>query len=388
MHERTRLLHVAADEKPFRALTVPVHRGSTITFPTLDEFRNRHEQFYDGYSYGLHGHPSARNLAAHIAQMEGASDALIVNSGMAAVAGTTLALVDQGDHVLLPDAVYGPTRAFATSVLVRFGVNFTFYDPLAAADIERHFTDATKLVWVESPGSFTMEVQDVPAIAAVAHSKGALLAADCTWASPLGFKALEKGADVAVQALSKHIGGHSDVLLGSISVRDRKHFCRIKDATGAIGLGVSPDDCYLALRGLGTLALRLEQQTRSALEVAEFLRSRPEVSRLIFPALKDDPGYDLFQRDFTGGAGVFSIVLRQGSEASLANFLENLNLFRIGASWGGLHSLVALADLETQRTVTPWNGDEVLVRINIGLEHPADLIDDLAKGLDRYRDTK
>ena len=205
MHEETRLLHVATGKEPFRALTVPVHRASTILFPTVEAFLNRHEQFYDSYSYGLYGHPASSDFATHVAQIEGGSHALIVPSGMAAVATTTLALVKQGDHVLLPDAVYGPTRIFGSEFLAKLGVDATFYDPLAGGDIEGQITDATRLVWVESPCSYTMEVQDVPAIAKAAHDRGALVAADCTWASPLGFKALDKGADIAVQALSKHV---------------------------------------------------------------------------------------------------------------------------------------------------------------------------------------
>jgi len=385
VHEETQLLHTTTGEEPFRALTIPVHRASTILFPTVDAFLNRHEQFYDGYSYGLHGHPASRSLAAHVAQIEGANHALILPSGMAAVANATLAVVKQGDHVLLPDAVYGPTRAFADNFLAKLGVDTTYYDPLEAGGIAARFTQATRLVWVESPCSYTMEVQDVPAIAKVAHARGALVAADCTWASPLGFKALDKGADIAIQALSKHVSGHSDVLMGSIAVRDGQLYRQIKDAMGFTGQGVSPDDCYLALRGMGTLAVRLERQTRSALAVAKFLDLRAEIAQVLYPVLENDPGHALFQRDFTGAAGVFSFLLHRRSKAALVDFLEGLSVIRLGASWGGLHSLVALAQIEAQRTVSPWKSKDYLVRINIGLEHPDDLIEDLAKGLDRYR---
>jgi cystathionine beta-lyase len=385
MHDETRLLHSDSDDEPFRALTIPVHRASTLVFPTVEDFLTRHSRFYDGYSYGLYGHPASRALAGQIAALEEGSRAIIVPSGMAAISVVNLALLRPGDHVLLPDAVYAPARSAAEGFLSALGVTSTFYDPLAGAGIAKLFQPTTRLVWVESPASFTMEVQDVPAIAAAAHDRGALVAADCTWASPLGFKALRHGADVAVQALSKHVGGHSDLILGSVTVGDEALFRQIKDASRYLGLGVSPDDCFLAQRGLGTLATRLERQTASAMKVAGALSGHPGVERILFPPLPGDRGHALWCRDFTGASGVFSVVLEPNRDAALAAFLEQMSLFRIGASWGGLHSLVAPARLDGSRSVVPWQGAGPVVRFSIGLEHPDDLIGDILEGLDRYR---
>lgn len=385
MHDETLLLHTDVGEQPFRALTPAVHRASTIVFPTVEGFRSRHSQFYDGYSYGLYGHPASRNLAAHVAALESGARCLIVPSGMAAITVTNLALLHPGDHVLLPDAVYGPARAAAEGFLSAIGVTATFYDPRIGGGIAALLRPRTRLVWAESPASFTMEVQDLPAIAEAAHSGGAFVAVDGTWASPIGFKALRHGADIAVQALSKHIGGHSDLLLGSVTVASEDLFRRLKDVSRHLGLGASPDDCFLALRGLGTLAARLERQTASALKIAERLRGNPSVARVLYPLLSGDPGHDLWLRDFQGGSGVFSVALHPGHGRDLAAFLEQLRLFRIGASWGGLHSLVAPARLDGARTVTPWQELGPLVRFSIGLEHPDDLIEDVEEGLARYR---
>src|SRR3546814_318411 len=236
MHDETRLLHLDRDDEPFRALTTPVHRASTLIFPTVEDFLTRHRRFYDGYSYGLYGHPASRALARQIAALEEGKRTLIVPSGMAAISVVNLALLRPGDHVLLPDAVYAPARSAAEGFLSTLGVTSTFYDPLAGARISELFQPTTRLVWVESPASFTMEVQDLPAIARAAHDRGALVAADCTWASPLGFKALRHGADIAVQALSKHVGGHSDLILGSVAVDDEGLYRQIKDASRYRGL--------------------------------------------------------------------------------------------------------------------------------------------------------
>jgi cystathionine beta-lyase len=385
MHDETRLLHLDSDDEPFRALTTPIHRASTLIFPTVEDFLARHTRFYDGYSYGLYGHPASRALARQMAALEGGSRALILPSGMAAISVVDLAILRPGDHVLLPDAVYAPARSAAERFLSALGVTPTFYDPLAGAGIAELFQPTTRLVWVESPASFTMEVQDVPAIATAAQAHGVLVAADCTWASPLGFKALHHGADVAVQALSKHVGGHSDLILGSVTVDDEALFRRIKDASRYLGVGVSPDDCFLAQRGLGTLATRLERQTASAMKIAAALNGHPCVERVLFPPLPDDRGHNLWRRDFTGASGVFSVVLEPHGDTALAAFLEHMRLFRIGASWGGLHSLVAPARLDGSRSVVPWQAAGPVVRFSIGLEHPDDLVEDILEGLHRYR---
>ncbi|GAA4130533.1 cystathionine beta-lyase [Aminobacter aganoensis] len=384
MRDETRLLHTAVDDLPFNALTPTVHRASTIVFPTVESFLSRHTRFYDGYSYGLYGHPASRNLAAQIAALEGGVRSLIVPSGMAAIMVTNLALLRAGDHVLLPDPVYGPSRSSAKQFMSGLGVEASFYDPLCGVGIAALMRPNTRLVWVESPASFTMEVQDLPAIAQAAHAHGALVAVDGTWASPLGFKALSHGADIAMQALSKHVGGHSDLLLGSVTVASEELFRRIKDASRFLGLGVSPEDCFLALRGLGTLAARLERQTASALKIAARLAEHPGVARVIYPPLPGDAGHALWRRDFQGGCGVFSVVLQPRAENRLAACVDGLRLFHIGASWGGLHSLVAPVQIEGTRTVSPWRDRGPLVRFSIGMEHPDDLLEDIELGLDRY----
>ena len=384
MRDETRLLHIEPDGAPFRALTTPVHRGSTIIFETVEGFLSRHDRFYDGYSYGLYGHPASRSLAQHVAMIEGGSHCLIVPSGMAAISLVNLALLKAGDHVLLPEAAYGPAREAAVRFLSGLGVRAGFYDPLCGSGIKQVLLPETKLVWVESPGSFTMEVQDLPAIAGAVHDQGALVAADCTWASPLGFKALGHGADITIQALSKHVGGHSDLLLGAVTVASEPLFRSLKDVTRHLGLGVSPDDCFLALRGLGTLSARLERQTGAALGIASALRSHPEIRRVLYPPLPDDPGHAIWSRDFTGASGVFSIVLRQRGEAELAAFIEGLRLFQIGASWGGLHSLIAPVRRGSSAAIDTCLKNGPLLRLSIGLEHPEDLLADLLEGLTRY----
>jgi cysteine-S-conjugate beta-lyase len=384
MQDETLLLHTAIGDLPFRALTPAVHRASTIVFPTVEAFLSRQEQFYDGYSYGLYGHPASRHLAQQIAALEGGARTLITPSGMASITVVNLAVLLAGDHVLLPDPVYAPARATADRFLSGIGVTASYYDPTVGAGIEELLRPTTKLIWVESPASFTMEVQDLPAIVKAAHRHGALVAVDGTWASPLGFKALRHGADFAVQALSKHVGGHSDLLLGSVTVATEELYRRLKDTSKYLGIGAAPDDCFLAQRGLGTLATRLERQTASAIKIAQWLAQHPQIQRVLYPLLPDDPGHAIWRRDFLGGSGVFSAVLNPRGDGSLASFLEQLRLFRIGASWGGLHSLVAPARLDGARSVRPWPGSGPLIRFSIGLEHPEDLLADIEEGLARY----
>lgn len=384
MQDETLLLHTEIGDLPFRALTPVVHRASTIVFPTVAAFLARQEQFYDGYSYGLYSHPASRHLAQHIAALEGGARTLITPSGMASISVVNLAVLRSGDHVLLPDPVYAPARAAADKFLSGIGVTASYYDPAIGNGIAQLLRPATRLIWVESPASFTMEVQDLPAIIKAARAHGALVAVDGTWASPLGLKALRHGADFAVQALSKHVSGHSDLLLGSVTVTSEDLYRRLKDTAKFLGLGAAPDDCFLAQRGLGTLATRLERQTASAMKIAQWLARHSEVDRILYPLLPDDPGHALWRRDFLGGSGVFTAVLKPRSDGDFACFLEQLRLFRIGASWGGLHSLVAPVRLDSARSVKPWPKSGPLVRFSIGLEHPDDLMTDIEDGLARY----
>lgn len=382
MNRETKLLNIDVDDEAFRALTVPVHRGSTILFDTVAGFMDRHSGFYDGYSYGLYGHPAQRSLEKTIAALEGAERAILTPSGMAAITLVNLAVLKSGDSVLIPDSAYGPARQAATALLAQLGIEVLFYPP--SADIVPLLSPHVRLVWAETPGSFGMEMQDVPAIVAAAHRAGAEVAVDGTWASPLGFSALSHQADYAVQALSKYVSGHSDVLMGSIAVAGSNRFRTLKDTAKALGYGVSPDDCYLTLRGLGTLAVRMARQSATALSLADWLRKQEGIARVLHPALDDDPGHSLWKRDFTGAGSVFSIILDPRFAANLEPFLEQLAIFRIGASWGGLHSLVAPADMGAVRAEPSWSTVGPLVRISVGLEAMEDLLEDLEAGLDRY----
>jgi cystathionine beta-lyase len=382
MQRETRLVHVARD--PVRdagAINPPIYRASTIVYPSLSEFARRAERRYTSYSYGLQGTPTTMALAEAIADLSGGYRSVIVSSGLAAVTHAMTTFVRSGDHVLLADSVYGPTRAFGASVLARFGVDVEFYDPLIGGGIARLLRDRTRIVYAESPGTATFEVQDVPAIAAAAHAAGALVVLDNTWATPLNFRAFDHGVDVEVQAGTKYLAGHSDLLVGSITVRTEEHYRAVRDDTIAFGDHVSPDVCYETLRGLRTLGVRMRQLEASALAVARWLADRPEVARVLHPALPDHPGHELWKRDFLGSSSLFGVLLRTDSMEAVGRMVDGFRLFKIGASFGGYESLVALPAPE--RTVCLWSEPGTLLRFHVGLEAVEDLIADLRDGLDR-----
>ena len=307
---------------------------------------------------------------------------MLAPSGLAAINLVNFTVLRSGDHVLLSDAMYGPTRDAALKLLKPLGVQAAFYDPHASGRISRVLRRNTRLVWIESPGTITMEMQDVDAIACAARRHGARVAMDNTWATPLFFRPLDHAVDFSVQALTKFVGGHSDLLLGSVAVRDEAWFRRLRDVQGLLGIGVSADDCFLALRGLGTLALRLERQAATALELAQWLEKRTEVARVLHPALEADPGHALWKRDCAGAGAVFSINLRDRRWSAARSFVDGLRLFRIGASWGGIQSLVAAYPVPPPRRYR-IHGSAPFVRLSVGLEDPADLISDLRAGLRR-----
>lgn len=357
-----------------------MYRGSTTLFDDAASVRDTWNPDEAAYTYGQYGTPTAYELAARIAELEGGTRTLVTPGGQSALALVDLALLGAGDHVLRPQSVYGPSRDLADGLLNRFGVDVSYYPPLAGSDIRNYVQPNTKLVWCESPGSITMEVQDVPAIAEVARSSGAIVAVDNTWAAGVYFKPLAHGADVSVQALTKYVGGHSDLLLGSVTVADPELYRRLGDALFRLGMAVSPDDCYLALRGLQTLAVRLRAIERSAIEVARWLAARPEIETVLHPALPSCPGHELWQRDFTGSSGVFSIVFAPRYESSaVLEFIDSLELFQIGYSWGGVTSLAVPRGDEPNRPDNPYG--HRLVRLSIGLEDPQDLIADLERAL-------
>lgn len=366
----------------FEALTVPVVRASTVVFPSAAAFEGRYADFYDGYTYGLYGTPTTKALETEVAALAGAGHALLVPSGQAALTLACLALLRPGEGGLVPDTAYGPLRAFCEGMLRPHGILVSYYDPLVGSGVAGLIDGSTRLVMIESPGSNTMEVQDVRAIAAAARERGALVAADNTWATALLFNPLDHGADLTVEALSKYAGGHADVLMGAITTRDEAVYRRLKDMARLLGLGVSPDDCSLVLRGLQTLPIRLERSGESALEIAMWLAGRPEVDRVLHPALPTCPGHETWARDFKGSSGVFSVVLRGDLRGRLHHLVDGLERFRIGASWGGTQSLAAVQDPTSGRTATCWTDGPVL-RLAIGLEPPDELVADLAQAFSR-----
>ncbi len=354
----------------------PVYRGSTVLFPTVEKLEAYDEQ---PYKYGRHGTPTTSALEEALAHLEGGARTFLTASGYQAVTTAILAFVEAGDHILVADSVYQPTRRFADYLLKRLGIATTYYDPLVGAGIADLIEDKTRLIFTESPGSLTFEMQDIPAIAAVAKSRGAWLLMDNTWATPLYYKALAAGADVSIQAATKYIVGHADAMLGAITVNERalRHVERAKTA-----LGVCPgsEETYLALRGLRTLDVRLERHQRSALEVARWLASRPEVARVLYPPLPSDPGHALWKRDYTGASGLFSVILKPVPKAAVAAMLDTLELFGMGYSWGGFESLIVPFDPTPFRTATRWQGEGPALRLHVGLEDAGDLIADLDRG--------
>jgi len=373
----TRLIHPDRNASTdFEALATPTWRGSTVLFDSVADARDSNDP--DQYRYGLYGTPTVRELALRIAEIEGADHCLIVPSGQAAIALPYLAFCKSGDHVLLTQSAYGPNTELAARYLQGLGIEVERYEPMIGGGIGEKIRRNTRLIWTESPGSITMEVQDVPAICAVAHERGVLVAIDNTYGAGILFDAFAAGVDISVQALTKYAGGHSDLLLGSIACRDVKLDQQLREAQRLTGMGVSPDDCSLVLRGLKTLDVRLKRLEQSALMVARWLYDRHEVTSMLHPAFADCPGHDIWQRDWTGSASIFSIILGNWTREQVVRFVDALELFGIGYSWGGAGALVmTYGDLKRP---TPQTG-KLLVRLNVGLEDPQDLIEDLEQAL-------
>jgi len=361
----------------YASLAAPTHRASTIVFDDAEAYSNRKHRGPDGYTYGLHGTPTTRVLEAQLTALEQGERTVIVPSGQAGAAIVFLTVLLPGDKVLIPDTAYPPVRGFCVNYLEPRGIEHLVYDPLIGAAVADLIDKRTKLVWIESPGSTTMEFQDVPAIIAAAHAKGVLVGCDNTWATPLLFKPLAHGADFAMEALTKYVGGHSDLLLGSISVRDVALYRGLKDVTRMIGIGVSPDECQLALRGLQTMGVRLAHVGKVATEFAGKIVGLPGVERVLHPAVPGCPGQAFWERDFAGASGVFSVVLKPGVEDRLNAALTAMNTFALGASWGGVRSLIVPMDIKSDRVAVPWTEDGVILRISVGLEDPGELWTDL-----------
>lgn len=385
MKRDTRLVHAGRNpEQHEGTVNPPIHRASTILYPTVEAFERRTERKYgDSGSYGIYGTPITFALRESLAELSGGARSLVTSSGLSAITQALAAFLGRGDHLLVPDSAYGPTRTFCTSTLNRFGIEATFYDPTIGGDIAGLIRPNTRVVYTESPGSHTFEVQDVPAIAAAAHARGATVFFDNTWGTPLNFRAFDHGVDVEIQAATKYLAGHSDLMMGVITARTEALFRRLKDGIDEFGDCVAPDLCYETLRGLRTLAVRMRRHEESALEVARWLAARPEVVRVLHPALPGDSGHALWRRDFTGSSSLFGVLLRTESHDAVAAMLESLQLFKIGASFGGFESLILPAQLRGNRTVRPWSERGTLLRLHVGLEAPEDLVADLEAGLRR-----
>ena len=355
----------------------PVYHASTLLYRSAEDYLAHRSR----YQYGRRGTPTSEALSDAIAELEGPSCAgvTLLPSGLAACSIVLMATLKAGDHVLVTDNVYQPTRIFCDGNLSRQGVSTTYYDPLIGSGIASLFKPNTRAVYLESPGSLSFEIQDVPTIAAAAHAHGAVVLMDNTWASPLYFRALEKGVDLVVQSGSKYIGGHSDLMLGTISA-NRTTWPQLIKTVHAMGLCVGPDDMYLGLRGLRTMGVRLAQHYAAGLAVARWLEVRPEVLRVIHPALDGHPGHAIWQRDYTGASGLFSVVFKPMPQAAVFAFVDALTLFGIGASWGGYESLIIPFDCTAVRTATRWAPGGPTVRLHIGLEAVDDLIADLEHG--------
>jgi cysteine-S-conjugate beta-lyase len=381
--ERTRLVH--AGREPFEQhgfVNTPIYRGSTVLYPTTDDLLHRRGR----YSYGTKGTPTTNSLELAWTELTGAAGTVLAPSGLAAVTVALMSCLKSGDHLLMTDSVYLPTRQFCNGVLKNFGVETTYYDPQIGAGIGALIRPNTTAVFTEAPGSQSLEMQDIPAIAEVAHRHGAVVLMDNTWATPLLFPPHERGVDLAIEAGTKYLSGGSDLLLGMVSANERC-FKRLRETYDSFAMCPGPEDVFLGLRGLRTMALRLREHGTQALEMSRWLEGRPEVARVLHPAMETYPGHEIWKRDFKGSSGLFSIILKPCSDRALAAMLDGLSLFGMGYSWGGFESLVIPFNCATYRTATKWEPGGHALRFHIGLEDLDDLKRDLDAGFARLRET-
>jgi cysteine-S-conjugate beta-lyase len=377
-HPETRLVTSGRDTKAQKGfVNPPVVHGSTVLYPTAEDLHAHRGEF----QYGRHGTPTTRALQDTLMALEGPNCAGvgIAPSGLAAITTALLAVLKAGDHLLVCDNVYRPSRNFCNGLLARYGVETTYFDPLIGAGIETLFKPNTRAVLVEAPGSQSLEMPDIRAIADAAHARGALVIDDNTWATPLYHRSLDQGVDISMQAATKYVGGHSDIMFGTISA-NAKAWPLVTEAIRLLGVCAGPDDVFLALRGMRTLSVRLAQHYRSGMEMANWLATRPEVARVLHPALETDPGHAIWKRDFTGASGLFSIVLKPAPQKAVDAMLDTLKLFGMGYSWGGFESLIIPFDCDSYRTATKWAPGGPTLRLHIGLESVEDLKADLDRG--------
>jgi cysteine-S-conjugate beta-lyase len=380
---QTRIVHPEDDLPPgFESFSVPVARASTVVFPDLATQRALDWRNDAAWRYGLHATPTSMSLAQRLAALEGGEHALLQPSGLSSISNVYFGLVKAGDDVLIPDNVYSPNRDHGDWLARDFGITARYYDPMIGAGIADLILPNTRLIWVEAPGSVTMEVPDVPAITKVARAHGVVTAIDNTWSAGLAFRPFDHGIDISVQALTKYQSGGADILMGATITVDREIHLKLKLARMRLGLGVSADDCSLVLRSLPSMKVRFEQHDRTALALAQWLKTRPEIAAVLHPALPDCPGHENFKRDFTGAGGLFSVVFdARYSAAQIDTFCESLELFALGWSWGGAHSLAMPYDIASMRTEAQWPHRGTLVRFYIGLETEADLRVDIERCL-------
>lgn len=384
MHDETRcVIRPEVDLTGYKSLAAPVHRASTIVFDSAAEYAARGDRGPDGYSYGLYGTPTSKILEAQLTDLAGGVRTLLVPSGQGANAIAMMAVLSAGDHILVSDSCYPATRANADEDFRRLGIEAEYYDPSSIEDLERRLRPETRLIWCESPGSTTMEVQDLPAIVQCAKKVGALTGCDNTWATSLGLRPLALGMDIVTEALTKYASGHSDLLMGAITFADEDRALGVRRFMGRMGIGVSPDDAAMVLRGMETMALRYSHASRVATQLIARIQRHDAVSRVLWPPLPDSPGHEIFRRDFTGSAGVFSVVLKAGMSARLEAALDTMETIAIGASWGGTRSLIAPMSINKSRSVLACEGEDLFLRISIGVEHP----DDLEADIDRLLNT-
>jgi cystathionine beta-lyase len=383
LRRRSRLVNLGRDAEFSQGfINVPAFRGSTVLYPDVATLKNRAQRF----TYGTRGTPTTEALCSAWTDLSGAAGTVLVTSGLAAIVVALMTALSAGDHMLMTDSVYRPARAFADMTLKRMGIETTYYDPAIGEGVTALMRPNTKVVFTESPGSETLEVQDIPAIAAAAHAHGACVIMDNTWATPLFFSPHAHGVDMAVEAGTKYLSGHADLLLGLVSANET-WFERLHQCVHLMAIPASPEDVFLALRGLRTMELRLREAERQGLALAQWLNGRPEVLRVIHPALPDHPGHALWKRDYSGSSGLFSIVLKPASEAAVAAFIDGLELFGIGYSWGGYESLALPFDCRPARTATRFDAGGPTVRFSVGLEDIEDLKADLDRGFARLRAT-
>jgi cystathionine beta-lyase len=382
MDDKTRLIRAGAASGPLaKTVGPPIQRGSTVLMPNAEALYD-----HDQVTYGRQGLAAQAALQDALAALEHAVGVTLYPSGLAALTGALLAVLKAGDEVLVVDTIYAPTRRFCDHVLKRYGVTVRYFDPAEPPEtLVGKASSATRLILMESPGSLTLEMQDMSRVAELARARGILTACDNTWGAGYLYKPLRRGIDISIQALTKYVGGHSDVFMGSAAAQDPFLVRELEAGVLHLGWAVSPDDAYTMLRGLRTLPVRLERQGESGLVIADWLGLQPEVAAVYHPGLPGDPGYELWRRDFTGAAGLFTFALKPGPETAVNAFLDALKLFGLGFSWGGFESLAIACDRQLGQRRFKRDYPGPLVRLHVGLEHTPDLIDDLRQALDVYR---